>query len=169
MYLICTIKAYHLSRRREFIYDESGYVQVFVDGSCLGNGTPNARAGIGVFWNDGHRLNVSQPASQPTNNVAEVEAVAMAGEIAKASQIRKLHIISDSKYVFDCLFNWMPKWKQNGWRTSKRQPVKNRPELERLENILSGLDIKWSHVESHSGNPGNDKADQLAKQAALQQ
>ena len=157
-------------RRDDFSYDESGYVLVYVDGSCIGNGTPGAKAGIGVYWRDGHRLNVSQPASKPTNNVAEIEAVAKAAKQAKANQIQKLHIVSDSKYVYDCLFNWMPKkWKLNGWKTSEGQPVKNRSELERLESILSGLDIKWTHVESHSGNLGNDKADQLAKQAALQQ
>ena len=158
-------------RRDDFSYDESGYVLVYVDGSCIGNGTPGAKAGIGVYWRDGHRLNVSQPASKPTNNVAEIEAVAKAAKQAKANQIQKLHIVSDSKYVYDCLFNWMPKkWKLNGWKTSEGQPVKNRSELEHLESILSGLDsIKWSHVESHSGIPGNDKADQLAKQAALQQ
>ena len=156
-------------RQDEFAYDESGYVVVYVDGSCIGNGTPAAKAGIGVYWRDGHRLNISQSASKPTNNVAEIEAVAKAAEQAKANQIQKLHIVSDSKYVFDCLFNWMPKWKQNGWMTSKNKPVKNRLELQHLESILSGLDIKWSHVESHSGNPGNEKADELAKLAALQQ
>ena len=114
-------------------------------------------------------MNVSQPASKPTNNVAEIEAVAKAVEIAKSNQIKKLHIFSDSKYVHDCLFKWMPKWKQNGWKTSEGQPVKNRPELERLESILSGSDIKWSHVESHSSNYGNDKADELAKRGAIQQ
>jgi len=158
------------ARDDQFSYDESGYVQVYVDGSCLGNGTPNAKAGIGVFWNDSHPLNVSQPATKATNNVAEIEAVAKAAEVAKSNQIRKLHVISDSKYVHDCLFNWMPnKWKLNGWKTSEGQPVKNRSELEHLESILSGLAIKWSHIESHSGNPGNDKADELAKLGAHQQ
>jgi len=140
-----------------------------VDGSCLKNGTPNAKAGIGVFWKDGHPLNVSQPASRATNNVAEIEAVSKAAEIAKENQVRKLEIISDSKYVYDCFSTWMPKWKQNGWKTSNRKPVKNRNELEHMESILSGLEIKWSHVESHSGNHGNDKADELAKLGALQQ
>ena len=151
-----------------FTYDDEGFVKVYVDGSCLGNGTARASAGIGVYWDrDGHPLNLSQRASKSTNNVAEIEAVRKAAQIAKNNQIRKLNIISDSKYVHDCLFKWMPKWKQNGWQTCKNQPVKNQKELEQLESSLRGLRIKWTHVKSHSGNSGNDKADNLAKKAAM--
>lgn len=36
----------------DFIYDnDDGYVCVWVDGSCLDNGKPYARAGYGVFYN----------------------------------------------------------------------------------------------------------------------
>lgn len=39
-----------------FIYDNENYVNVWVDGSCLGNGRPGARAGYGVFFNWQHEL-----------------------------------------------------------------------------------------------------------------
>ena len=150
-----------------FSYDGEGFVKVYVDGSCIGNGTPRASAGIGVYWDrDGHPLNVSQRASKATNNVAEIETVRKAVEIAKNNQIRKLNIISDSMYVRDCLAKWMPKWKKNGWKTCKNEPVKNQKELEQLESSFCGLSIKLTHVKAHSGNSGNDKADDLAKRAA---
>lgn len=40
----------------DFIVDEEGYVNVFTDGACSSNGNKNARAGIGVWFQDNHPL-----------------------------------------------------------------------------------------------------------------
>ena len=137
-----------------------------MDGACPGNGTPDAKAGMGVFWGDGHNENIGHPASRATNNVAEIEAAIHAIKTAQAYGIDSLNIISDSKYVMNCLITWIPKWKQNGWRTREDTPVQNRHELEELDKVKSGIHIKWTHVKSHSGIYGNDKADALAKEGA---
>jgi len=36
--------------------DKDGYVNVFTDGACSSNGYKNARAGIGVWFQDNHPL-----------------------------------------------------------------------------------------------------------------
>lgn len=36
--------------------DEDGFVDVFTDGACSFNGYENARAGIGVWFEDNHPL-----------------------------------------------------------------------------------------------------------------
>lgn len=36
--------------------DSEGYVQVYTDGSCEGNGLQNAVAGLGVYFDDNHPL-----------------------------------------------------------------------------------------------------------------
>lgn len=41
-----------------FLEDEDGYVHVFTDGSCEGNGTKKAVAGLGVYFGEGHALYV---------------------------------------------------------------------------------------------------------------
>lgn len=51
-----TLKMYRCNSQRGFLYDTDGYVNVWVDGSCLGNGQPGARAGYGVFYNWQHHL-----------------------------------------------------------------------------------------------------------------
>ena len=68
----------------------------------------------------------------------------------------------------NCLLTWIPKWKQNGWRTCEDTPVQNRQALEELDKVTrSGIPkIKWTHVKSHSGVYGNDQADTLAKEGA---
>lgn len=47
---------YYNNDYEDFIYDDDNYVNVWVDGSCLGNGKPWARAGYGVFFNWEHEL-----------------------------------------------------------------------------------------------------------------
>lgn len=42
--------------KHSFLEDEDGYVHVFTDGSCEGNGTDKAVAGLGVYFGEGHAL-----------------------------------------------------------------------------------------------------------------
>lgn len=39
-----------------FYEDSDGYVHVYTDGSCENNGRPNAIAGYGVYFGEGHKL-----------------------------------------------------------------------------------------------------------------
>lgn len=42
----------------DFLYDYFGNVKVWIDGSCLGNGKRNARAGYGIVYNWDHYMYV---------------------------------------------------------------------------------------------------------------
>ena len=37
-----------------------GFTEVYTDGACPNNGKSEARAGVGVWWGDGHGLNYSR-------------------------------------------------------------------------------------------------------------
>lgn len=39
-----------------FLQDIHGFVHCYTDGSCEGNGTKNACAGLGVYFSEGHAL-----------------------------------------------------------------------------------------------------------------
>ena len=68
---------------------------------CLDNGKEAARAGVGVWWGPGHRLNKSQRVSGPreTNNVAEIQAICLAiTQAVEAKVITRLQINTDSRY-----------------------------------------------------------------------
>lgn len=39
-----------------FHEDNDGFVHVYTDGSCENNGRPNAIAGFGVYFGEGHKL-----------------------------------------------------------------------------------------------------------------
>ncbi|XP_032676803.1 ribonuclease H1-like isoform X2 [Odontomachus brunneus] len=153
----------------DFIIDEDGYVNVFTDGACSSNGYKNARAGIGVWFQDHHPLNISQPVEgRPTNNMAEIQAVTVAARQAKKAGIKKLRINTDSKFIISCITNWMPKWKRTGWKTIGNKPVINKTELLEMEKELESLTVTWNHVNGHVGIYGNEMADKLAREGCLQ-
>lgn len=39
-----------------FLQDIHGFVHCYTDGSCEGNGTKSACAGLGVYFSEGHTL-----------------------------------------------------------------------------------------------------------------
>lgn len=154
--------------KMDFIVDKEGYVNVFTDGACSFNGCKNARAGIGIWFQDNHPLNVSQPVEgRPTNNMAEIQAVTVAARQAKKAGIKKLKINTDSKFLISCITQWIPNWKKRGWKTMDNKPVINKTELLEMETELESLTIAWNHVNGHAGIYGNEMADKLARKGSL--
>ena len=102
-----------------------------------------------------------------TNNVAELQGVIEAFELAKAADVQKLLVYTDSQYVQQNLFRSIPKWVKNDWIKPDGSPVANREYWEQLitvkEDWLSAgrnLDIEW--IKGHAGHRGNEAADGLA-------
>ncbi|XP_046751821.1 ribonuclease H [Diprion similis] len=157
---------------KKFDIDTEGYVNVYTDGACSGNGTAKAVAGIGVWFGDEHPLNVSQPVAdgcRATNNLAEIQAVTVAAKQAAKAGVKKLKINTDSQFLISCITQWMPKWKRNGWRKNNGQNVINKEELIEMETALQPLKIAWNHVNGHAGIRGNEMADALARAGAASQ
>ena len=73
-------------------------------------------------------------------------------------------LYSDSKYVLQGITEWMVNWKKRGWKTAAKKPVKNEDLWRRLDAVMQDHQIDWNWVKGHSGNMGNEKADQLANQ-----
>jgi ribonuclease HI len=56
---------------------------------------------------------------------------------------------------------------KNGWRTADKKPVKNVDLWQELVEICKIHRIDWQWVKGHAGDPDNERADQLASNAAL--
>uniref|UniRef100_A0A1I8IL64 Ribonuclease H1 n=1 Tax=Macrostomum lignano TaxID=282301 RepID=A0A1I8IL64_9PLAT len=142
---------------------------VYTDGACHSNGRDNSRAGIGVYFGDGHPWNVAErhPGRQ-TNNAAEIAAAKRAVEIAEREGVEALEVRTDSQFLISCLTAWLPKWRRNGWRLSDGGTVRVRQEIESLADLLDSTRVRvnFRHVRGHSGNHGNEMADRLANQGA---
>ena len=136
----------------------SAAVEIYTDGACRGNPGPG---GWGVVLLAGrHKKTLHGGDPETTNNRMELMAAIEAlNALRKRCQV-VLH--TDSKYVMDGITRWMPGWKQRGWKTAAKKPVKNQDLWQALDRAASRHDVDWRWVKGHDGNPGNEEADRLA-------
>lgn len=138
-------------------------VELFTDGACLGNPGPG---GWGALLRFGAReMALSGGESLTTNNRMELMAAIAGLEALKRGCA--VVLTTDSQYVKRGVEEWMVRWQANGWRTSDRQPVKNRDLWERLAAALAGHRVSWRWVKGHAGHAENERVDTLARDAAL--
>jgi ribonuclease HI len=134
-------------------------VVIYTDGACSGN---PGRGGWGAVLESGRakrELHGGDPAT--TNNRMELMAAIQALEALKRPSTVTLY--TDSKYLLDGITKWINGWQRNGWKTSAKQPVKNADLWRRLTEAMDGHDITWEWVKGHAGDPGNERADELAR------
>lgn len=59
---------------------------------------------------------------------------------------------------------WLANWKRRGWMTADKKPVKNAELWQSLDEQVRRHTVSWRWVRGHAGDPGNERADQLANQ-----
>jgi ribonuclease HI len=94
-----------------------------------------------------------------------MEMMAVIKGIEALNRVCLVHIHTDSTYVMKGMTQWLDNWKQKGWKTSARKPVKNVDLWQELDKVLDGHKVKWHWVKGHSGVPDNERADELARLA----
>jgi ribonuclease HI len=135
-------------------------VVIYTDGACKGN--PGI-GGWGVWLQyKGKEKQLCGGELLTTNNRMELMAVIQALETLTRSCVVELY--TDSNYVKQGFTEWLPNWKKRGWKTASKTPVKNEDLWRRLDQATLRHQIQWRWVKGHSGDVGNDKADQLANQ-----
>lgn len=135
-------------------------IVIYTDGACSGNPGPG---GWGAWLlTDGHKKEMCGGETNTTNNRMEMTAAIKALEALKNPSVVTIH--TDSTYLRDGITKWIFNWKKNGWRTSAKKPVKNAELWQALEAAIVPHQVQWEWVKGHSGDPGNEKADQLANQ-----
>jgi ribonuclease HI len=136
-------------------------ITIYTDGACSGNPGPGGWAALIIYENK--EISISGGEENTTNNRMELLATIRA--IEKVGGDESLEIYTDSKYVRDGITLWIHKWKQNGWRTADKKPVKNIDLWQHLDKIIVKKSIQWQWVKGHSGDKYNDLVDQLAVDA----
>ena len=139
----------------------SNTVIIYTDGACRGNPGPGGW-GVSLKYN-GHHKTLFGAEAETTNNRMELTAAIMALESLTRSCPVVLH--TDSKYVLEGITSWMPNWKKSGWKTAAKKPVKNVELWQRLDAATQKHEIEWIWVKGHSGEEGNELADELANKA----
>jgi ribonuclease HI len=139
------------------------HVDIFTDGACSGNPGPG---GWGAVLRSGdHEKELCGGERDTTNNRMELTAAIEALEaLTEPCQVT---LTTDSTYVRDGITRWLANWKQNGWRTAAKKPVKNQELWQKLDRQASRHDVTWKWVKGHSGHPENERADMLANQGMI--
>ena len=134
-------------------------VVIYTDGACSGNPGPGGW-GVVMRWQGREKeLHGGEPLT--TNNRMELTAAIQALEALTRPSTVSLH--TDSKYLLDGITKWIAGWQRNGWLTSAKKPVKNDDLWRRLVEAMSRHEVTWLWVKGHAGDPGNERADELAR------
>jgi ribonuclease HI len=123
--------------------------KIVIDGSYLGNPGPG---GWACILRNGHDERVLQGAiAETTNNRMELTA-AIEG-LRALNRACLVTVLTDSVYVRRGITEFLPRWKQNGWRNSVGKPVANQDLWEQLEELAQYHDVNWRRVREHCDEP----------------
>jgi ribonuclease HI len=143
---------------------------VYTDGSCINNGKPNAKAGMGVYFGPDDPRNVSRSISgKQSNNTGELTALIAAHHLIKADAAagKRIAVISDSKYGIRCATSYGKKCAASDWA----EDVPNKDLVKLAYDLYSASpNITLIHVLAHTNKTdihsvGNAEADRLANAA----
>ena len=137
-------------------------INVYTDGSCLGNPGPGGYGALLIF--NQHKKEISQGYQLTTNNRMELMAAVEA--LASLNEPCEVILTTDSQYVRQGITQWIEGWKRKGWKTASRAPVKNVDLWKRLDDLNSQHQVDWRWVKGHSGHPENERVDDIARAAA---
>ena len=136
----------------------AGDVIVYTDGACKGNPGPGGWGALLIAGQ--HRKELYGGESLTTNNRMELTAAIEA--LAALKRPCRVQLFTDSQYVRLGITEWLPQWKRRGWKTADRKPVKNDDLWKLLEQQIERHQVHWHWVRGHAGDPGNERADELA-------
>ena len=137
-------------------------VEIFTDGSCLGNPGPG---GYGtVLRYKQHEKELSGGYLMTTNNRMELLAAIMG--LASLKQPCSVDLTTDSQYVRQGITQWIHNWKKRGWQTTDKKPIKNADLWQQLDQETQRHQVQWHRVKGHAGHPENERCDVLARTGA---
>ena len=138
-------------------------VELYTDGGCSGNPGPGGWAFLMRHPASSKQLERSGAERETTNNRMELTAVVEG--LSALKRPSAVELFTDSVYVGKGMSEWMPKWKQNGWKRKegkKLVDVKNVDLWQQLDELITTHKVKYTRVAGHSGHPENDRCDELA-------
>ena len=133
------------------------HIEIFTDGSSLGNPGPGGWCAILRYKNNEKVIQGGE--KETTNNKMELTAVLEALKILK--EPCKIDLYSDSTYVLKGIDEWLENWVKKNFKN-----VKNKELWQELYKVKNShlINIHW--VKGHSGHKENEICDKIAKEEA---
>jgi len=136
-------------------------IYIYTDGACRGNPGPGGWGSL--LKCEEYKKEINGFSQLTTNNIMELTAVIESLKLIKNPS--SIIITTDSTYVKNGINDWIHSWKNRGWKTANKKPVKNKELWQELDYLSSLHTIQWKWVRGHTGHLGNERADQLANDA----
>jgi ribonuclease HI len=164
--------------------DTTHNVYIFTDGSSIGNGSANSKAGYGIYMPDTDLKLSKKLDNGSTNNIAELTAIYEALKMVDTTKTldsfttsqssfseKNIVIVTDSKYSIQCITEWYSNWVRRKWIKSNGEPVANKQLIISIYTLYVKHDIDFKHINSHTNKKGffyegNAIVDELASSAA---
>jgi len=138
-------------------------VVVYTDGSSLGN--PGLGGWGMVRLNAQDREERSGGYQLTTNN--RMELLACIEGVKDLPDDTSVLLYSDSQYVVNGVTKgWAVNWRSRGWMRNRTERAENVDLWDQLLDEIERMDVQFKWVRGHDGNPGNERCDQLATEAA---
>ncbi len=115
---------------------------------------PKKRAGTGMFiletiTSKGEATFTKQMELEPMTE-HQAELVVLYKAMEKLKRCCQIHIYTQSQFVSSAVMNgWVSKWKENGWKNSKKKDVVNATEWQKTLNLLNANVFKFKVCEKH--------------------
>ena len=139
-------------------------IEIFTDGACKGNPGPGGWGALLRYQDKEKSLFGGE--LDTTNNRMEMMAVIEA--LRSLKRPCEIKLTTDSVYVKNGITSWITGWKQRGWKTAAKKPVKNVDLWKQLDEEVVKHEVEWHWVKGHSGHRENEIADELANQGVDQ-
>ncbi len=141
--------------------------KIYTDGACSGNPGPGGW-GVVFYLKNGQVHELGGGADETTNNRMELQAAIAALEfLQKHPQSSPVSLFTDSEYVKKGATQWISGWKRRGWKTAQGKDVLNQDLWMALDQANPKA-VDWFYVRGHSGDPGNERCDAIARGFATQ-
>ena len=137
-------------------------IRIYTDGACDPNPGIGGWGALLMFQGNEKEFYGGDP--ETTNNRMEMMGAISALEALQTPAA--VIVYSDSKYLIDGITKWIKGWKKNGWKTRAGE-VKNVDLWKRIDALAAKHSIRWEWVKGHNGNPGNERADTLARMGRM--
>jgi len=136
-------------------------VQIYSDGGCAPNPGPGGWGAVLIAGLRTREISGADP--DTTNNRMEITAAISALRLLK--QPCDVTVFTDSQYLRKGITQWMDGWLANGWKKANGRPVENADLWRELLQAAEPHRVTWEWIRGHRGNPLNERADQLAREA----
>lgn len=146
------------------LFSAGPYV-AYCDGACKGNqNAGGGPGGWGVLLKDVSKTQTLKESFGgtlgTTNNKMELTAAIESLKLIAEGQ--SIEIFTDSQYVQKGLSEWMAGWKRRNWKSAGGDAIKNVELWKELDALAQKRKVTLTWVRGHNGDPGNERADELA-------